>query len=99
MVTKEVVYPTVYFTLAKFMDQMYMADFVKSFSKIQYAEVSKSLKYLKWLNDFLEYQWNLLLLLLLWRSVNTLMGRGHAPTSTPLGADVIHQFLDDKVAG
>ena len=35
----------------------------------------------------------------LWRSVNTLMGRGHAPTSTPLGADVIHQFLDDKVAG
>jgi len=41
---KEVVYPTVYFTRntipAKFMDQMYVADFVKSLSKVQYADIS-----------------------------------------------------------
>ena len=43
-VTKEVVYPTVYFTRntipAKFMDQMYVADFVKSLNKVQNTDIS-----------------------------------------------------------
>jgi hypothetical protein len=35
----------------------------------------------------------------LWQSVNTLMGRGRAPVSTPIGADEAHKFFDEKVAG
>ena len=35
----------------------------------------------------------------LWRSVDTLMGRGRVPTSASTSADHMHQFFDDKVAG
>ena len=34
----------------------------------------------------------------LWRSIDELMGRGHAPLSSAIGADEIHRFFDDKVA-
>jgi len=34
----------------------------------------------------------------LWRSIDELMGRGHAPLSSAIDADEIHRFFDDKVA-
>jgi hypothetical protein len=35
----------------------------------------------------------------LWRSIDVLMGRGHAPTPPAVDADDIHRFFDEKVAG
>lgn len=35
----------------------------------------------------------------LWRSIDVLLGRGSAPSSSAVTADDIHQFFDDKVAG
>jgi hypothetical protein len=35
----------------------------------------------------------------LWRSIDVLMGRGHAPISSAVDADKIHRFFDEKVAG
>jgi len=35
----------------------------------------------------------------LWRSVSSLVSRGRAPVSMPVGADETHWFFDDKVAG
>jgi len=35
----------------------------------------------------------------LWRSIDTLLGRGLTPTPTAVGADNAHRFFDDKVAG
>jgi len=34
----------------------------------------------------------------LWRSINQLMGWGHAPVSAAVGALELHQFFDEKVA-
>jgi hypothetical protein len=35
----------------------------------------------------------------LWRSVNSLMGRGRAAASAPINAEEMHRFFDNKVAG
>ena len=35
----------------------------------------------------------------LWRSIDELMGRGRVPLSAAVGANEIHRFFDDKVAG
>ena len=35
----------------------------------------------------------------LWCSIDVLMGRGNAPTSSAVDADKIHRFFDEKVAG
>ena len=35
----------------------------------------------------------------LWRSVDTLLGRGRVPTSLSISADTMHTFFDAKVAG
>ena len=35
----------------------------------------------------------------LWRSVDTLLGRGRVPTSLTISADTMHTFFDTKVAG
>jgi len=35
----------------------------------------------------------------LWRSIDELMGRGRVPLSAAVGADEIHRFFDEKVAG
>jgi hypothetical protein len=35
----------------------------------------------------------------LWRSVDTLMGRGRGPSTVPISADDLHSFFDAKVAG
>ena len=35
----------------------------------------------------------------LWRSIDALMGREHAPMSSGIDADELHRFFDDKVAG
>jgi hypothetical protein len=35
----------------------------------------------------------------LWRSVDTLLGRGRVPTSLSIQADAMHTFFDEKVAG
>ena len=35
----------------------------------------------------------------LWRSIDTLMGRGHSPTPNAVSADEMHRFFDAKVAG
>ncbi len=34
----------------------------------------------------------------LWRSIDTLMGRGRTPITDVVSADVMHQFFDSKVA-
>ena len=36
---------------------------------------------------------------MLWRSIDSLMGRGHAALSDLIDADKLHQFFDDKVDG
>ena len=35
----------------------------------------------------------------LWRSIEVLMGRRHAPTSSAVDSDKIHRFFDENVAG
>jgi len=35
----------------------------------------------------------------LWRLIDILMGRGHAPTSSIVDANKIHRFFDEKMAG
>jgi hypothetical protein len=35
----------------------------------------------------------------LWRSIDELLGRGHAPASSAISADEFHAYFDEKVAG